>query len=211
MKEEAIAELERLEREARRPIPGYPGYEASHDGNIWSIASNWRGYGPRALAAHPNRYGYKCVGLMVNGRKRRLPVHRLVALAFHGIPTHEQQVRHLNGDKLDNRSANLRWGTALENAVDREIHGRTARGDRSGAKTHPERLARGTRCGVYTHPEKVHRGERSRFAKLSEKDVLRIRERRALGEQYTALAADFGVDQSLIGHIVHRRIWKHVP
>ncbi len=33
---------------------------------------------------------------------------------------------------MNNRVGNLRWGTAKENAADRERHGRTARGERNG-------------------------------------------------------------------------------
>ena len=41
-------------------------------------------------------------------------------------------VRHLNGDKLDNRAVNLRWGTHSENAMDRYNEAR-ARDEKSGA------------------------------------------------------------------------------
>lgn len=49
-----------------------------------------------------------------------------------------QEVRHLDGDKRNTAPSNLVWGTARENAADRERHGRTARGLRNGAHTKPE-------------------------------------------------------------------------
>ena len=45
---------------------------------------------------------------------RRL-VHRLVAIAFIGLPDPGQQVNHIDGDKANNRSMNLEWMTAGEN------------------------------------------------------------------------------------------------
>lgn len=45
-----------LDREATA-IPMAPGYAAAEDGRIISISSNWRGYGQREMAQHPNRDG----------------------------------------------------------------------------------------------------------------------------------------------------------
>jgi hypothetical protein len=56
----------------------------------------------------------------------------MVLETFVGEPTPNQQVRHLNGDKRNNCLDNLAWGTAKENAADRESHGNTARGTRNG-------------------------------------------------------------------------------
>ncbi len=49
------------------------------------------------------------------------------------------------------------------------------------------------------------------MAKLTEKDVIAIRERYATGtvSQYQ-LAAEYGVYQASIGRIVNRKGWKHV-
>ena len=61
-----------------------------------------------------------------------MKVHVLVCTAFNGSSSDpEMQVRHLDGMPTNNRPSNLRWGTALENAADRELHGRQMRGERS--------------------------------------------------------------------------------
>ena len=89
---------------------------------------------------------------------------------------------------------------------------RLARGERHGRYTHPEATARGERSGAVTHPERVPRGEQHGCAKLHESDVIEIRQ--AYTHRYSTqheLADLFGVTQALIGYIVRRQIWKHVP
>ncbi len=47
-----------------------------------------------------------------------VPVHRIVAVAFHGeAPKKEYVVDHIDTNRQNNRPANLRWVTRLENAV----------------------------------------------------------------------------------------------
>ena len=113
------------------PIPGYPGYEVAPDGRVFSVASNWRGYGPRELAQDRNSHGYPSVRLMVGGKRKRVCVHWLVAAAFlPPRPTPHHEVRHLDGNKANNHHQNLGWGTRKDNADDRQKHGRTSRGEK---------------------------------------------------------------------------------
>lgn len=60
--------------------------------------------------------GYLCVGLRLAGR--------LVCVTFNPRPTGAECVRHLDGNKINNKRGNLRWGTNLENAQDTILHGR---------------------------------------------------------------------------------------
>ncbi len=53
-------------------------------------------------------------------------------------------------------------------------------------------------------------GEWNGCAKLTEADVLEIRQRYAAGERQTHLAREFGVTQSNISEITLRHTWKHV-
>lgn len=88
---------------------------------------------------------------------------------------------------------------------------RLARGDRHGSRLHPERWARGDRSGARTHPERVPRGETQGNAKLTNSQVIEIRALHEAGETtYPKLGAQFGVDRSLIGLIIRRKIWKHI-
>ena len=66
--------------------------------------------------------GYCAVGLSSSetGKVKTHLVHRLVALTFFGPPpsADHSDVRHLNGQKTDNRLENLAWGTRSENMLD---------------------------------------------------------------------------------------------
>lgn len=126
-----------------RAVVSVPGYAVTSDGRVFSVAWNWRGYGRRELAQCINQDGYPYVRLQERGGKRRLiPVHRLVADAFlPPRPSLNHETRHLNGNPRDNRVSNLAWGTKKENAADKERHGRTSRGER-----HAAAIRRGLRC-----------------------------------------------------------------
>lgn len=55
------------------------------------------------------------------------------------------------------------------------------------------------------------RGEQCRNAKVTESQVREMRARHAAGGvTATALAADYGVTPSMVGHILARRSWRHV-
>lgn len=129
-----------------RPIPGYEGvYEVSSTGGVRTIARpmqrrNGRPYPVRAQTRKPvpNRYGYMTVRLCHNGVDTPHEIHALVALAFIGPRPAGMDVRHLDGNKLNNTAANLRYGTRSENIIDAVTHG-----------THG--MARRTHC-VKGHP-----------------------------------------------------------
>jgi hypothetical protein len=117
-----------------RPLPEFEhAYAVSNWGAIKRTA---RGKGTRVgrilrTRVHRTQSGvaYRYIDLA----DRTLSVHRLVATAFHGVPadpTHE--VRHLDGDSLNNCWDNLRWGTKSENMRDRVQHGT----DPNTRKTH---------------------------------------------------------------------------
>lgn len=129
-----------------KAIPGYAGYEADEDGNIWSVASNWRGYGRRQLNQQPDPDGYLKVRLSRAGRRVRKAVHHLVCRAFHGEPSPGLEVRHLDGTRRNNRPDNLCWGTRSENAFDRNRHG-TQKAAENGRKS-AHKLTRAYRAAL---------------------------------------------------------------
>lgn len=67
----------------------------------------------------PQRNGYVCVHLRMNGESKFVKVHKLVAFMFLGYP-HELvgetvHINHINEIKHDNRIENLEWCTAKQN------------------------------------------------------------------------------------------------
>jgi hypothetical protein len=101
-------------------------------------------------------------------------------------------------------------GTVADNNRDARRKGRTARGERHGARMR-EVAARGERNGTHTKPESVARGDRVGFAKLTEEKVIAIMARWLKGDEtQVRLADEFGVHKHTIGNIVRGKTWQHV-
>jgi hypothetical protein len=135
----------------------------------------------RSLSDFPDKDGYRRINTYEKGKWTQLSVHRLVCEAFHGpCPDDKTLVAHGNGDHSDNRPDNLRWATFVENEADKANHGTSLQGDR--------------------HHQ----------AKLTEAQVLEIRNRRAAGESGKSLAKEFSVTPTQICNIHKRRSWSHL-
>lgn len=117
--------------------------------------------------------------------------------------------------RCDNRRccnpAHLWIGTHAENIADRDAKGRTARGDRSGSRLHPEKRARGDAHYSRRRPECLARGERNGGGgKLTAEDVKSIRFEYTTGCDTKALGAKYKVSTTMIRNIVNRKAWAHV-
>lgn len=132
--------------EVWRPVVDFEGYyEVSDHGRVRSVSRVSRSR-PGRTRRVPGKVlqpgltkGYQSVSLSNDGAVKKARVHRIVCLAFHGRPpTVEHEVRHLNGDCLDNRAENLCWGTRSENGLDRVRHGTDLDALKTGCpKGHP--------------------------------------------------------------------------
>lgn len=119
----------------RKPIPDFPGYEVTDDGEVFSLRRSPNTGKRPCVRLTPVRKenGYLVVSLKhPNGRIVQQRLHRLVLLTFVGQCPDGMEGRHLNGDKTDNRLMNLAWGTPKENGIDRIRHGTTAKGEHHG-------------------------------------------------------------------------------
>lgn len=110
---------------SRKPIPGMSGYyEADTDGNIYSVAravprqkGGFYRTQERILKQKNTSAGYLAVHLRPPGGETMMLSHRAILSAFVPQPENAPFVNHLNGDKKDNRLANLEWCTNSENMV----------------------------------------------------------------------------------------------
>lgn len=118
-----------------RDIPGYEGrYQASSLGRIRSLdrrVNICRGatrlMKGRVLKAAGSKYNPHLTVVLGHGCNGSL-VHRLIASAFLGPCPEGQEVRHLDGNPLNNHIANLAYGTRTENILDVLRIGKTWRG-----------------------------------------------------------------------------------
>ena len=161
-----------------KEIPEYPGFYATDTGMIFSVRS-----GSRRILSQTLHQGYYRVHIKASKNAwNRVPVHQLVLFAFYGPKPFDGAVcRHLNGNPLDNRPENLKWGTAKENTHDSMDQGTAA-------------------CLRY--------GESAIASKLTERQVLEIERRAKHGELERDLAAEFGIDQKHVSEIKLHQTWK---
>jgi hypothetical protein len=84
-------------------------YLVSNDGQVKSVRNN------KILKPTEDKDGYLYFVLCVNGNRKTIKAHRLVAKTFIENPCNKPAVDHINGIKHDNRVENLRWVTNKEN------------------------------------------------------------------------------------------------
>ena len=176
-----------MEHEKWKDIIGYEGlYEVSSIGNVRSVkrsVKDTKGINRTycSKALKQNTiYGYKRVCLSKNNIKKDFFVHFLVLSSFVGPRKDGFQCCHNNGNKTDNRLINLRWDTTKANHADKHKHGTAL----VGTKHH--------QC------------------KLSDNEVLRIREMANDGTKITDIANIFGVSRKNIRCISSYKTWKHI-
>lgn len=176
-----------------RDVSEWPGYQVSSDGRVRSrrrtgysgaLYDDWH-----ELKQTVSERGYLCVGMKCITKRTWIPVHVLVLTAFVGPRPEDMEACHGPAGKLVNTIGNLRWDTRTENHRDIERHGgRFAVRDARRVK-----------------------GEEQGCAKLSNEKVVAIRSLYAAGGvTQRQLAAQFGVSQRAIWHVVNRKQWKHV-
>jgi hypothetical protein len=180
-----------MAEEVWQAIPGACLYEASSEGRVrsWSFPNNRqrkRRATPRLMVAHRRPDGYCQVKITTDeGVCLTRKVHGLVLRAFLGVPPGDWTASHMNGDRADNRIANLAWESLAQN-IRRQVPDGTRNLNRP-------------------------RGEDNHMTHLTTDDVLTIRREYDSGKvsQYQ-FAARFNVTRPCVGYIVRRMTWRHV-
>ncbi len=115
-----------------KPIPGFPGYFATPNGQFWSAKSNkW------LTIRFCRRTGYFTVHLRRNGQGNVINLHHVLLATFAGSCPKGMECRHLDGNRQNNALTNLKWGTYSENYTDSIIHG-TRKGGSNGKLNHTQ-------------------------------------------------------------------------
>lgn len=92
-----------------RPVKGYETrYEVSDKGRV----RNHDGHILKPI----ERRGYLCLNFCVDGVRKDVKIHRLVAEAFIPNPNELPFINHMDEDKHNNRADNLEWCTAQYNS-----------------------------------------------------------------------------------------------
>lgn len=118
-----------------KPVVGYKGwYEVSDLGRIKRIKAGARNTkAGRILRLSANSKGYILVHLSRLGCRKTFRVHRLMLMAFVGLPKPGQESNHKNGIKADNHLDNLEWLTSSENELHKfRILGLSNKGEQQG-------------------------------------------------------------------------------
>jgi len=120
-----------------------------------------------------------------------LGCHKVKYEAYFGSVPKGMVVRHTCHNRRCVNLAHLKVGTYKENSQDMVRSGRSLLGRKLGHNA-------------------ATSGSRNRSAKLTEAEVLTIRQRLIDGERGTTLAKEYGVTTSVISCIKNRTTWKHI-
>lgn len=167
-----------------KPISGYEGlYDISDEGKVRRLKSYWCQSRRRLAGERTGRYVRVRLCNRV-GDGQRFLLHRLVYQYFIGPIPDGLTVNHKNGNRKDNRAANLEAATMREQMIHAYATGLQQRAKGSARKN---------------------------VAKLTEAQVSEIR-RRYTFRVVTGkiLGAEFGVSAGCISSIIRGDRWSHV-
>lgn len=165
-----------------RECVGFPDYAVSNFSDVKRVVTaRYKNYKPgNQLKPNVTKDGYHRFTLYNEGERTRKCAHQLVCEAWHGPkPSELHIVCHDNDIKSENTPDNVYWGTPKRNGEDSVRNGRSVR------------------------------GENVNTSKLTESQVIGIRERAFNGESNIALAKEFGIPDSAISLLVRGVNWKH--
>jgi hypothetical protein len=104
-----------------KTIPKFPKYSMSADG--CEVLNTETG---KLITISTDVKGYKWVSLLINGKIKRVAIHRLIGFTYLPAPDADQiWINHKDGNKGNNNADNLEWSTISSNikhAYDTGLH-----------------------------------------------------------------------------------------
>ena len=161
----------------------YPDiFEVSQCGQVRSVRSG------KVYKQHKHQNGYMTIATYIGGRFGKslcIKVHRMVGEIFCDNPNNHPIIHHIDNNKINNNSSNLRWVSYSENS-------QMAHAD-----------------GLIT----IHRGEDSKSSKLTEKTIrlakkMVIPYSREFGVR--SIAKTLGVDHGTLSNALSGKTWSHL-
>jgi len=101
-----------------RRVEGFEDYIVSNYGEVWSL--KWGKV--RELKMCINNDGYKQIDLSEDSKSKKIKVHVLVGNAFVGKRIGAMTFDHIDRDKLNNKSDNIRLATKSEQSINKNLY-----------------------------------------------------------------------------------------
>lgn len=160
-----------------KPIPNYEGlYSITDDGKLYSHRAR------RMIGGFLNKDGYACAVLSRNYERWYTGIHNLVALTWLDDLGEGFEVNHKNGNRLDNRAANLEWVTHRQNC---------------------------SRERALFLMSSLPRGEKNGGCRYAREQIEMVRRLRADGLSGLKIAAETGISDSQVYRILGGKHWAH--
>ena len=127
MTNEEFIESIRLEGEKWKTLSDFDGlYAVSNKGRVVSFARSYiKMFNTSAVIYHKNHKlllprlrtdNYYDVNITIDGKRKKVLLHRLLATAFIPNPNNYPHIDHIDGNPSNNELSNLRWCTPKMNA-----------------------------------------------------------------------------------------------
>ncbi|MCB2292418.1 HNH endonuclease [Clostridium algoriphilum] len=151
---------------------------------IYTISNYGEVFGKSGLLkTRPDKDGYLVVTLGRKGKRQTKKIHRLVAELFLLNEHNLLEVNHKDFNRANPRFDNLEWSTHKDNVLHSSLQGRYSASSI---------------------------GSKNSNARLTEKEVLKIRALHDNGDTVYKIAKLYVRGWQTINHVVKRTTWKHV-
>lgn len=165
-------------------IKGYEGlYQINKRGEIFSLLTN------KKRKLFKDKKGYSGLTFRKNGEGKRYRIHRLLAIQFISNPEDKPFINHIDGNPSNNALKNLEWSTQKENTRD---------GFKRGSFKKRDKL------------NSLRMLNKNPSRKLTDIDVLKIRELRKNGARVKDLASFYKISRMQIWNIVTKKHSGHL-